>query len=169
MSPWDKGIDYEYAYKRIVRFISRSKSSSSLCNNAVLLVQLRNGSRISEAVRAFLQWIENGKREQIVRLSKRKNAQRLMIIPSEIDDKVREKCVHLVDVDEKRIISRVKTYSIRAHKFNTHSIRYAFITYLLSRGVESALVSKMIGHTKLDTLLRYVQQKRAEELLRELA
>ena len=168
VSKWDKNIDYEYAYKRIARYITRARTASAICNNSILLVQLRNGSRVSEAVRAFISWVRNGKREQIVRLSKRKNAQRLMIIPPELDERVRDTCVHLVDISEKKLIQRVKTYAIRTHRFNTHSIRYAFITYLLAHGVESAIVSRLVGHTKLDTLLRYVQQKRAEDLLRSL-
>ena len=168
MSKWDKNIDYEYAYRRIIRHLQRARTPSSICNNSILLIQLRNGSRISEAVRAFQMWIRTGKREQVVRLSKRKNAERLMIIPQELDNSVREKCIHLVDIDEKKLVQRVKTYAVRTHKFNTHSIRYAFITYLLTRGVETALVSKVIGHAKLDTLLRYVQTRKAEDLLRNL-
>jgi site-specific recombinase XerD len=51
---------------------------------------------------------------------------------------------------------------------NTHSLRYAYITYLLRQNVNPAIVSKIIKHSRLDTLLHYVQEKVGESVLREM-
>jgi hypothetical protein len=52
---WDKGVDYEYAYSKILRHLVKSRYPAK-CYDAVLLVQLRNGAKISEAVKAFKQF-----------------------------------------------------------------------------------------------------------------
>ncbi len=53
MTRWDKGVDFEYMYSLLLRNVSsRSRPLKSRCYDSVLLIQLRNGARISEAVRA---------------------------------------------------------------------------------------------------------------------
>jgi site-specific recombinase XerD len=132
------------------------------------LIQLRNGSRISEAIRAFKEWVRSNKTELYVNVSKKKREEpRLMIIPNEIAH-YRLYCVDLLDVDDKVLRERVRATLYYYLKLNTHSLRYAFITYLLKNNVNVAVVSKLIKHSKLDTLLHYVQVKEAEKVLREM-
>lgn len=165
---WDRGVEFTYIYNKILRHMRKTKARRSKCYDAILLIQLRNGSRVSEAVRAFQHFIITGERNISVKLSKAKNKQRDMIIQDDIDDSVRELCIDLVDVDEKKLKKRMIIHALRTHKINTHSLRYAFITHLLSANVNIALISKIVGHSKLDTLLTYVQQKKAKELLEDL-
>lgn len=92
-----------------------------------------------------------------------------MIIPGELEEYgMRRLCIDLLNVDDKKLINRLKTYSSRSLGINTHSLRYSFITYLLRKGVNPAVVSKIIKHSRLDQLLTYVQTKYGEELLRKL-
>jgi len=48
---WDSGLDFEEAYRRILNHMLSSRSPYDV----VLLVQLRNGSRVGEAVEAVRQ------------------------------------------------------------------------------------------------------------------
>jgi hypothetical protein len=54
---WDLGLDYKQVYKMILakvkEHISR-RAFASYCYACVLLIQLRNGSRVSEAVSVFI-------------------------------------------------------------------------------------------------------------------
>jgi integrase len=165
---WDKGLDYQVAYNRIVRHMRISKQPA-LCYDAILLTQLRNGSRISEAVRAFKEFLRSGAVEIQVKLSKRRDgATRLMIIPVEVDRQVREACRELLGLDEKTLKERVRVYAYHTYNWNTHSLRYAFITHLLRLGVESAIISKITGHKNLNYIITYTQRKTAEDILRSL-
>jgi site-specific recombinase XerD len=165
---WDKGIDYEFMYSRLLRKITSVKNNATKCYLIIALIQLRNGSRISEAIRAFKEWVRSNKTELYVEVSKKRREEpRLMIIPEEITQH-RLNCVDLLDVDDKVLRERVRATLYYYFKINTHSLRYAFITYLLRSNVNVAIVSKLIKHSKLDTLLHYVQVKEAEKVLREM-
>jgi integrase len=165
---WDKGLDYETAYSMLLRKINSVKSNKTKCYFIIALIQLRNGSRISEAIRAFKEWVKTSKTEIYVKVSKKKlEEHRLMIIPQEILSH-RLLCTDLIGVSDKKLRNRVIATLYYYFKWNTHSLRYAFITYLLRNNVNVAIVSKLIKHSKLDTLLHYVQSKEAERVLREI-
>jgi len=161
-------VDFETAYSMLLRKINSARSNKTKCYFIIALIQLRNGSRISEAIRAFKDWVKTSKTELYVPVSKKKKLEeRLMIIPSEITN-YRLYCVDLLDVNDKVLRNRVLATLYYYFKINTHSLRYAFITYLLRNNVNPAIVSKIIKHSKLDTLLHYVQVKESEKILREL-
>jgi integrase len=168
VTSWDKGLDYETAYSILIRKINSIKNNKTKCYFAIALVQLRNGSRISEAIRAFKEWIRSSKTELYVRVSKKKHIEnRLMIIPHEIHS-LRLICTDLLGVSDKKLRNRVLAILYYYFKWNTHSLRYSFITYLLRNNVNVAIVSKLVKHSRLDTLLHYVQSKEAEKVLREI-
>jgi len=167
MSKWDKGVDYETIYTRLLRKIDTVKDNTK-CYLIICLIQLRNGSRISEAIRGFKEWVKNNKTELYIPVSKKKKIEtRLMVIPSEVLN-YRLYCVDLLDINDKVLRERVRATLYYYFKINTHSLRYAFITYLLRSNVNPAIVSKLLKHSKLDTLLHYVQVKEAESVLRKI-
>ncbi|MEM4455521.1 MAG: hypothetical protein QXT28_12460 [Thermofilaceae archaeon] len=164
---WDRGVDFEVMYERLVRLTRRERRPHNRAYAFILLIQLRNGSRVSEAVRAFREFLLTGRKEVQVPLSKKKkNESRLMVIPDIGFD--RSAAVDLLDVDEQLLVKRVKVYAKRRLGVNTHSLRYAFITYLLRQGVNPAIVARVTGHSKLDFILHYTQSKEAERVLREV-
>jgi integrase len=167
MGSWDKGVDYMTTYEMLLRYIKRTKHPGK-CYLIVGLIQLRNGSRVSEAVRAFKRWIYTGNQELHVDVSKKKHPEaRLMIIPKEVEEYRRE-CLDIANVEDEVLVSRVK-WALRYYlKINTHSLRYAYITFLLREGVNPAIVSKLIHHSRLDTIMKYVQEKAGEEVLKKI-
>ena len=165
---WDKGLDFESTYSKIARHMAKAKVPGK-CYDAILLIQLRNGSRVSEAVRAFKQFLAMKSLELEVLVSKKrgKRETRLMIIPQELLSFV-SPCYDLKDVDEKVLVNRVKFHCIHTYNFNTHSLRYAFITYLLRLGVNPSIIAKITKHSRLDFILTYTQEKTAEDILKKL-
>jgi site-specific recombinase XerD len=164
---WDKGLDYESTYSKILKHMTKAKYPA-LCYDAILLTQLRNGSRVSEAVRSFREFLTTKSIEVSVRVSKRRdNAQRLMVIPRELLNINIDMCKELLGLTDAKLVNRVKTYVKEAYGFNTHSLRYAFVTHLLRQGVSPAVVSKITGHKNLGYILTYTQEKAAEQILKE--
>ena len=168
MGKWDKGVEFEYAYNKILRNLYNNTSITK-CYDIILLIQLRNGSRIGESILAFLEFLKTKKIEIEIPVEKKKNREtRLMIIPSEILNTDYSMCYELLDIQYNRLKDRIKHYCRNKYKFNTHSLRYAFITYLLRLGVNPALISKITKHSKLDFILTYTQEKQAVEILKKL-
>jgi integrase len=166
---WDKGVDYESAYAKIVRHMAKAKAPAK-CYDAVLLLQLRNGLRVSEAVRAFKEFLQRRALEVEVRVSKKRRAEvRTVIVPRElIDMAALAECRDMLSLDEAKLVTRVKVYCRRRYGFNTHSLRYAFITFLLRQGIPSSIIAKITRHSRLDYVITYTQEKAAEEVLRRL-
>jgi integrase len=165
---WDKGLDFENTYNRILKHMAKAKNQAK-CYDAILLIQLRNGSRISEAVRAFKLFLETKSIEIEVSVSKKrqKEEKRLMVIPQELFSVV-SPCFDLRNVENKKLINRVKNYCLYTYKFNTHSLRYAFVTYLLKQGINPSIVAKITKHSRLEYIERYTQEKTAKETLRNI-
>jgi len=166
---WDSGVDYAYMYARIARHMRAAARGTSQCYDAILLVQLRNGARVSEAVRAFFQFLRKKSLEVEVRVSKKKREElRLVIIPEELLSLDLSLCHALLERGERRVVASVKNYCRRTYRVNTHSLRYAFITHLLRQGINPAIIAKITHHSNLDFVLHYTQRKEAERVLREL-
>ena len=165
---WDYGVDYDEMMRKIMRHYDETEDP----RDVVLLVQLRNGSRISEAIEAVLEMARTGRREVYARVEKQRAERlRLMVLPEGL---------RLTDVERaaKYIQERYSSprsarvslweYARRTYGINTHSLRYALVTKLARQGVPAQLIARITGHRKLDYILTYTQQQAAEELLRKL-
>ena len=160
---WDRGLDYEHEYKRLLRLYREEKRKARKTNLLVLLTALRNGSRVSEAIEFLQQALEKGERGLEIRVEKQKKDPntRLMILPREIHLKELRELAYWI-----RNRTRQKVYSTaRSLGYNPHALRYAFISYLAEKGVAAQLIAKITGHRKLDYILYYTQKKKAEDLL----
>jgi len=132
---WDKGVDCEYAYGKILGHLVKSRHPAR-CYDAVLLVQLGGGVRISDASRAFKHFLVSKSIEFEVEVSKKKRVERCKImVPRELLSVELGPCMELLSIEDKRHVSKLKVYSRYTYGFNTHSLRYAFITYLLRQGI----------------------------------
>lgn len=171
---WDRGVDYRAAFKVLAKKVKSGEDLYTKCYCSVLLIQLRNGLRISEAVRAFKQFLALRKREVYVKLSKKKTVvERLVVIPKVLLKTDLSDCTKIFLEDDDKLINRicVWTYThieVNNKKVNTHSLRYAFITHLLKKGVSPSIIAKITGHSKLDYILTYTQTKAAEEVLKNM-
>jgi integrase len=162
---WDSCIDYKEAYSQILSHLIKTGHPWDV----VLLVQLRNGSRIGEAIEATKAFCATKEYNIRVKVEKHKGTDtRLMVLPEELRDRqgreyLAQACIRLSKV--KSAVNAVKLYCRRTFGFNTHSLRYAYVTYMLSKGVNPSLVAKITGHKSLSYILHYTELKTAEDLL----
>jgi site-specific recombinase XerD len=171
---WDRGLDFKQtlekllAFKRWVRGAPKLTGLRrvSLRNTNILLLALLNGLRISEAVECYYKWLENPNvKEVMVKVAKSRKEKFRICITEGLDSVDYKLTKHL----EKPKPNAIQSWAIVRFGFNTHSLRYAFINYMLQQGYDPATVSKIIAHSKLETLLSYIQEKRAREALLEEA
>lgn len=151
----------------------------------VALIQLVNGSRISEACKALTEFLKTGEigKLVIIKLSKSettkydgdgeayltKKRHRKMTYPTRWFDNPTDKFdlmrSYLQKMKEGSLRKRVLDYLLKYHKCNTHSLRYAFINHMIyEKKNEPSLVAKMVGHSNLNQLIRYTQTKQADKL-----
>ena len=166
---WDACLDYREAYSEILGHLIKTGHPWDV----VLLIQLRNGSRIGEAIEAARAFCETKATAVRVRVEKHKdpNDTRLMVLPEELRGKegrdyLRQACLRLEKVKAPRV--DIADYAKKTFGFNTHALRYAFVTYLLRRGVSPSIIAKITGHRSLDYILHYTEVKTAEDILSSL-
>jgi integrase len=167
---WDYNVDYEKAYRELVRLIQTEGKGFTKCYAAIALTALRNGSRIGEAIEAFKEFLKTSKVRIYVCVEKhKKDDYRLMVIPKEIVEEDFTTCTTLIDKGKDVIRANVNKYLHRKLGINAHSLRYAFITYMLRRGVSPSIIVAITGHKNLNMILKYTERKEAEKVLEELS
>lgn len=165
---WDLGVDYEVAYRQILNHYYKANTDVQKGYDAILLTQLRNGSRISEAIE-FLQNITKSskdfKTQDEVRVRKcKKHKVRLMVLPEELHSEKKTLLrLHYVFINASS--DKLCHYAKKVYGFNTHSLRYAFISYLARQGVQPQLIAKITQHSRLDMILNYTSQITANQIL----
>ncbi len=181
---WDYKIeDYNKALETIFRHYVETEDPRDI----ILLIQLRNGSRIREAIRAFFKFAEENQREIYIPVEKQKKPdQRPMILPEDLKlsdvveavEKIKKKYKMKSQVNVKgKIIERewetlrsaVSTYARRVYGVNTHSLRYSFVTHLtIDLGQSPTTVASITRHRNLNYVLHYTQSEMAERVLKDL-
>jgi len=156
----------------------------------VALIQLKNGSRISEACSAFRIFLKEFVKNKdfnekvVVKIAKSagvkynwqtKNKKiskarfRKMAFPTWINKKfidiiVDSEAISIL-VISKRLKKRVLDYLLRYFNCNTHSLRYACINYLLNeQKLQMNIVAKFVGHTNVSQLVTYTQTKNTDKI-----
>ncbi|MFA4641517.1 integrase [Pyrococcus kukulkanii] len=165
---WDKGLDYMKTYKLILDHYRNTNRDTSKAYDIILLTQLRNGSRLTEAINFLNKIIETKpfKRQAYIRVEKRKDGyERLMILPEEISKQELMRVSYIIREANKW---KVANYCRRTYGFNTHALRYALISYLSQKGIAPQIIAKITGHKTLDYIVYYTQQQKAEEVLKDL-
>lgn len=203
---FDRDIDYEPMKNQLINeFNKHSKDylekkyitrvGNKVVYTLISMIQLRNGSRISEAVNAFKSFIENGVNEKVmIKIAKsggikykyiknghetaiRKKVQtkeryRKMMFPeSWIEKDLLEKVLnklkitHLKFINSNGMRQKMFKFMSRNLKSNTHSLRYAFINYMIydqKRPLND--VAKFVGHVNVGQLVTYTQQKKCDQI-----
>ncbi len=153
----------------------------------IALLQLRNGSRICEACIAFRKYSMSNKVDDKVAVkiaksegmkynnkTKTKTLQkaryRKMMFPTDwIDYEIFEFVISYkplaLTVAESLLRQRVRDYLFKNHECNTHSLRYAFINYMLhEQNKPMTDVAKFVGHSSVNQLVTYTQNKNTDKI-----
>lgn len=187
---FDKSLDYEVIKLEIENKINKlvlelhlernEKKLQALSNLSIAMIQLVNGSRISEAIKATEYFVNNqNKKSMYVRIAKRTDHEnRVMKLPDEINVFILDSISNTFQIydtsnskDLSSLSSKVRSYLYdNFGKINTHSLRYALINYLaIKKKVPLNLVSKIVGHKNINQLVSYTQNKHADNILDLLA
>lgn len=209
---FDRGIDFSEiktklitAYANTIKLLNvlteieyngaERKLVNRLIYILIAMIQLMNGSRISEACYAFCHFIENGDFDKriVVKLAKSETTKykdngeqfktkiryRKIIFPLKwIPDTITPRGErgflsrniikiqsYLDKIHPDSLKKRVLDYLLKYHDCNTHSLRYAYINYMIyDQKNEPSLVAKHVGHSNLNQLIRYTQNKQADKL-----
>lgn len=140
----------------------------------ISLISLRNGSRISESIKAFKLFMINPDADKVVvKIAKRKDGKnRLMFFPD--NSNVDREMLKIIDVvnhkivckNNKKLSSCVRTFLNNYYNTNTHSLRYAFINHLLyTSNLPAEVVSRIVGHKCLNTINNYIRDNKANHEL----
>lgn len=200
---FDRGIDYEPMKNKLINcckkyydeLVSLEKNTphfkykigtvkSKILYCCIAMIQLRNGSRISEACGAMKYFCkeDNFNKRVIVKIAKSESIKykdgkqyttkpryRKMIFPINwIDnfDSIKDIIEEIFStIPYSRLKKRVLDYLLINHQCNTHSLRYACINYLIydkERPLND--VAKFVGHVDLSMLTKYTQQKNCEKI-----
>lgn len=158
---WDRRLNYEATFSKLKDALDKAESKKSKAYIQILLIQLVNGGRISEAVDAYEQFLKTNERKVYVRVRKR-NVERIMFIPDFIEP------IELDFSDKKKLRNRIIVYSLEKFNHNTHSLRHGFVTYMVfEKNMNPAVVGKIIGHKNLSHLLTYISSLVAERSLED--
>ena len=165
---WDYSVDFLEAKKVLTNAYKQLFDLNLMPYEvyvAILLIQLLNGARIGEAIRAFRTFVESGQREFQLKAEKHGNT-RHFIIPDLIRNRLSYKSI--LTISDKNLEARIRMFARKYLKCNTHSLRYAMISFLAKNATDPALIAKITGHKKLDRIIQYTQTKDAIEILRKL-
>ena len=145
----------------------KEKQYDKALKDLILLVQLVNGSRISEAIEFTEKAILTGEKKLTIKAKKGSN-ERIMIMPQHISEAEISKIRKWLKISGIPSRDSVRMYCVRRFGINTHSLRYALITYLAKRGVSPQLITHFTGHRKMDFILRYTEKITAEQVILEI-
>ncbi len=166
---WDYSVDFLEAKKVLTSAYKQLFDLNLMPQEAyvaILLIQLLNGARIGEAIRAFKTFVESGQREFQLQAKKHGNT-RFFIIPEVIRNRLAYKSI--LTIADNILEARIRMFARKYLKTNTHSLRYAPISFLVKNATDPALIAKITGHRKVDTIIRYTQTKDAIDILRKLS
>jgi len=176
---WDKRLDFDEwdaRFKKNLRDLTKEKEYYELKKRpvpitvlrrllytSILLVQIENGSRISEAVEAVLGFRDNSERIQKIRARKRKKKNKgkdvdvLIKIPSAVKKQYLD-----LEYPFETVLGGVKMFANRYYGINTHSLRYSWIAKMGREGIPTNLISKAIRHTNIQTIENYTAEDEAD-------
>lgn len=178
---WDKRLDWdkwdqklkgdlrdlarEKEYYELKKMAIPARISKDLFYTSILLTQLENGARISEAVEAVLCFRSDSERVQRIRARKRKKNNKgkdvdvLIKIPAAVKNQYLD-----LDLSSAAALEGVKMYAQRHYGINTHSLRYAWIAKMGREGIPTNLISKAIRHTNIQTIENYTAEDEADQI-----
>ncbi len=192
---FDRGADYHDMKEKFIKEykivfdtkILDSKEYKSKINKLVYLniamIQLKNGSRVSEASLAFNAFLnamihKEYKSKVTVKISKsqaiKTNKQgekfetkarfRQIAFPEWIKiENPKELLDHLIVM--KNVKNNVLNYLLRRFEINSHTLRYSFINYAMTeKQTPLPILARFIGHANINQLVTYSSKKEADKL-----
>jgi site-specific recombinase XerC len=197
---FDRGVDFLDMKQKLIDKLATlydklnleesEKCQAIICNQIcyimIAIIQLRNGSRICEAVNAFIKFVNGTSTDTrvVVKIAKSDGAKydrktkkmikhkpryREICFPDWIDQDIFEeiKSLHGEKIIEKKdkLMQRVRDFMLKYFECNTHSLRYSFINHMLYTEKRNMVdVAKFVGHSTVNQLVTYCQTKNTNQI-----
>lgn len=155
-------VDFDKMKRRLERLIREEKRVKTKVGLQILYIQLVNGARISEAYESYYEWVKHPEEDHIwIRARKRrKEIYRRMAIPREVIEPINVR-VH---------IESVKRLARSKLGVNSHSLRYAYITYLsVKLKLPFQVIAKITRHSNPVMLEYYTHELEAYKIQDRIA
>ena len=168
---WGGDLDFDTEIDHLKDLIKNSQRKQK-AYYAILLTQLAQSCRISEAVDALTKWAKSKKPVDVVEVKVRKRKDtywRDVFIPKSImeDAKSIKRILNKFDFTD-NLIDNVKHFAAY-HLYNTHALRHAGITQQGMQNVPAQVIARGTGHKKLQHIQLYTEKAAARKVLREMA
>ena len=179
LGKWDKGLDFITTKAMLYSVVDNlgkmlmpllpNKSISlgkKFIYNSIAVIQLMNGARAGEAVEMLKVYASTGKTSFEITSEKTKLPR-----PAKIPNIVSKyKVLYNVYND---IIQATKKkayidYLKRTYGWNSHSLRYAFIKYLIDKGYTAEQIAIITAHKRINTTLDYARKVNADKILEQI-
>lgn len=206
----DRGIDLKPMKEKLIKefikeskdFLGKNKYITRNGNNTLYLliemIQLRNGSRISEAIDAFKKFMKVDDLTKLIDIKIAKSVAKKSILNKKATSKedlykdivteirfrkmefplywinnivdiqelfTKLKKTHEDMINKKNLRLNIVNYMMSRFECNTHSLRYAFINYMITDEEKPlSTVAKFIGHANVNQLVTYTQQKESDKI-----
>lgn len=134
-------------------------------------IQLRNGSRISEAIESLKDiLLLNSTNVETKVLKRSDNFKRSVILPNFITlDDLTYISDLILNNTNKSLVSNISNFYKKQYGFGTHALRHAFITYLgIEKNIPAQVISKITGHKNLNQIIGYTDSKKANNILENI-
>ena len=158
-------LEYLYKYNKLVYL-------------NVAMIQLKNGSRVSEAVGALKKFLSSDEKKVTVKISKtqsiktKKNGEKFetkarfrhMVYPDWV--KLEEPKILLTHLEKmSNPLNNTLQYLDRYFDCNTHSLRYSFVNYAMTeKKIPIAIIAKFIGHANVNQIVTYSSRLESDKL-----
>ena len=186
INEYDNLLGKYHALDECDRYYGSKKTK--ICRNMIYLlvamIQLANGSRVTEACSALKLFLNRGYDDKVVVIIAKskstkykdgkayitKTRYRKMKFPSSwinaehtLDPGPDVFLEYLDNIEN--LEKYTLNYMLRHFDCNTHSLRYAFINFMLyDQKKEMTVVAKHVGHKNIQQLITYTQNKESDKL-----
>jgi len=171
---WYKNVDFndilrkiktnlEIQYKKLESGTESKLDIKRFLYYSIALLQLTNGLRSTEAIKG-LQIFLKKKEKEINIIAGKSKIERWVIIPPillEYYDELKKYGEILKNIRKQSYYNFIKNNL----KINPHSLRYAFINYMISKGIEPEKLVVYMGYSSFKHMINYYRVASAKDLI----
>lgn len=139
--------DYKEKMNRIIGYIKRSVVIKNRCYAYVLLLILRNGLRLGEAIRAYQHYLKTGEMTFTLPVVRRKKVISRIVVMPDLGEIGTPRCEEFMDEPIQVLAERIRMFAKNHFGLSTKELRWSFIAYLLALEHDPALVREVTGHS----------------------
>jgi|GEM_PF-1117273 len=157
----------EIEYKKLESGTESKLNIKRFLYYAIALLQVANGLRSTEAIKGLQTFLKKKEKEISITAGKSK-LERWIVIPPllmEYYDELKKYGEILKNIRKQSYYNFIKNNL----KINPHSLRYAFINYMISKGIEPEKLVVYMGYSSFKHMINYYRVASAkEQIIKEI-